>query len=84
MKKKPFPSLVDGILLAMARKHGAKILTGDIHFRGTEGSDHSMRKSRGAGAELNLPTRIANTLKSKVGLKQFPLKSFDLEVAALC
>jgi len=33
-RKKPSPSLVDGIVLAMARKRGARILTGDIHFRG--------------------------------------------------
>ena len=33
-RRKPSPSLVDGIVLAMARKRGARILTGDVHFRG--------------------------------------------------
>lgn len=28
------PSLTDGILLALARKRGAKVLTGDEHFKG--------------------------------------------------
>jgi len=28
------PSLTDGIVLALARKHGAKVLTGDDHFKG--------------------------------------------------
>jgi len=30
------PSLTDGIVLALARKHGAKVLTGDEHFEGIE------------------------------------------------
>jgi predicted nucleic acid-binding protein len=28
------PSLSDGIVLAIARKHRTKVLTGDLHFRG--------------------------------------------------
>jgi predicted nucleic acid-binding protein len=28
------PSLTDGIVLATARRHQAKVLTGDLHFRG--------------------------------------------------
>jgi len=28
------PSLTDGIVLALARKHEAKVLTGDEHFKG--------------------------------------------------
>lgn len=30
------PSLTDGIVLALARRHGAKVLTGDEHFKGME------------------------------------------------
>ncbi|MEM2192000.1 MAG: hypothetical protein QXG38_00095 [Candidatus Hadarchaeales archaeon] len=51
VKKKHFSSLVDGILLTMARKHGTKILSGDIHFRRLKEAI-TMRKPRGAGAEL--------------------------------